>query len=153
MLSLQPIAWYSWSFRILEGDREVARLDRSAFRERATFSLEGSQYEMRRTSLTLGTFVLERDGRLLAEATKPSAFRREFEVVAEKGPFRLQAASWFRREFLLLQGSSRLGSVKPDSAFGRAATADFPTTIPLPVRLFLVFLVLVLWQRAATGSS
>lgn len=104
MLTLTPKAWYSWDFRILEGDVEIVLLDRHWFRERASFTMDGSTYAVRRASIVRGTFVLERDGRTIAEAKKTSAFRRAFDVQAGPERWVLMAKSAFRREFALFRG-------------------------------------------------
>jgi hypothetical protein len=153
-LSLVPKGWHSWDFRVLEGGREIAFIDRDWFRERAAFTLEGVPYEVRRTSVLRGTFALERGGRLLAEATKTSIFRRSFDVrIGREPPYRLKAAAPLRREFRLVRGGVTVGQVKPDALFRRAATARFPATLPLPVQLFLTFLVLVLWKRDSDAGA
>lgn len=156
-LSLVPKGWYSWDFHVREDGREVALIDKEWFRERATFALEGVTYEVRRTSILRGTFALERGGRLLAEATKTSIFRRAFDVRVGADRYRLQSRSAFRREFRLLRGGVPVGVFRPVSLFRREATARFPASLPLQVDLFLVFLVLVLWKRetdaAASGGA
>ena len=98
MLTLVPKSWLSWDFRVEEDGREVAFIDREWFRERASFSLDGEWYVVRRTSVMHGTFALERDGVELARAQKTSAFRRAFEIETTEGErYALTAVSMFRR--------------------------------------------------------
>ena len=152
-LKLRPRAFYSWDFDVLSGDRQIAFLDRHWIRERATFSLEGATYAIRRTSVLRSSFVFEKDGRVIAQATKPSRLRREFEIQAGPERWILRAVSMFRREFELVRGGLRIGTMKPDSAFRRAATADFPDLVPLPLQVFVACLVLVLWKRDADRAA
>jgi hypothetical protein len=154
MLTLIPKSWLSWDFRVTEDGRDIAFIDRDWFRERATLDVDGATYHMRRTSVVHGTFALEHDGRVVAEAKKTSAFRRAFEVVTVDGErYELQASSMFRREFQLLRGGVPVGAVRPVSIFGRTATVNFPQTVPRPLQLFLVFLVLVLWKRTSDAAA
>jgi hypothetical protein len=153
MLTLIPKNWFSWDFRVLDGEQDIAFIDRDWFRERASFTLDHRTYDVRRTSILRGTFALEQSGVTLAEASKTSAFRRAFEVHFGGHHYRLQAARFFGREFHLLQGGVSVGTVRPRSVLGRSATAEFPERIPREVQLFLVFLVLNLWKRAAERSS
>lgn len=154
MLTLIPKHWFSWDFRVTEDGRDIALIDRDWFRERATLDVDGASYHVRRTSLVHGTFALELDGRVIAEAKKTSAFRRAFEVVTAEGErYELAAVSMFRRRFELLRGGVPVGVVEPVSVFGRTATAKFPTTLSRPLQLFLVFLVLVLWKRASDAAA
>lgn len=68
--------------------------------------------------------------RLLARAEKPSVFRREF-VIHHVG-----------REFTLAQ----------KHAFTRTAAASLPHELPLPVRMFIVWLTMISWRREATAN-
>ena len=67
--------------------------------------------------------------------------------------YTLKAQSSFFRAFELLQGDQRIGVIKPDHVFTRKMTVDLPETMPLTVRLFIIWLVIVMWKRAAQSSS
>ncbi|MFQ5889571.1 MAG: hypothetical protein ACE5JR_05910 [Gemmatimonadota bacterium] len=151
VLKAVPGGWFSWDFRIFEGEREIALLDRAWVRERGHFRLAGGVFDLYRDGL-LGPFVLETEGRVLARAEKLSALRRIFRVTAGERRYTLKAASPFRREFVLLQGERRVGSMRPESVLRRVAVAEFPEELPLPIRIFLVFLVLLLWKREASAA-
>ena len=153
MLTLRPKAWYSWDFRILKEGREIALLDQHWMRERASFTLDGSKYQIRRTSFLRSTFDFTKDGQVIATASKPKRLRRELEVRAGHERWTLRAVSAFRREFELVRGGLRIGGVEPESAFRRAGTADFPDLIPLPLQIFLACLVLLLWKREADAAA
>jgi hypothetical protein len=64
----------------------------------------------------------------------------------------LEAESMLRRKFVLYEGGQALGSVQPEHAFTRKAIIDLPTDIALPVRIFMVWLTLILWKREADAS-
>jgi hypothetical protein len=153
MLKLIPKNWFSWDFRVLQGGHEIALIDRHWYQERASYTLAGRTYDVRRTSLLHGTFVLEHASMVLALATKPSAFQRAFDITIGADQYRLEAASVGRREFHLLQGGVKVGSVRPDSFLRRSATAQMPAQLPQEVQLFLIFLVLTLWKRAADAAD
>jgi hypothetical protein len=153
MLGVIPKSWFSWDFYVVEDGRKIAFIDRHWFRERASFSLDGESYGVRRTSVVRGTFVLEHAGSVLAEAIKPSSFRRSFDISVGADRYSLTAASAFRREFRLFRGGAPVGTINPVSVLGRSATAAFGDGIPRAVQLFVVFLVLVLWKRAADAAS
>jgi hypothetical protein len=153
MLTVLPKSWLSWDFRVLEDGVELALIDRDWFRERASFSLDGYTYDVRRTSVVRGTFVLDRSGAVLAEAVKPSSFRRTFEISVGPERYRLEAVSMFGREFRLLRGTDPVGAIRPVSFLRRHAQAEFPESMPREVQLFIAFLVLVLWKRAADAAA
>lgn len=153
MLTLVPKSWFSWDFRVIADGADIALIDRHSFRERASFTLDGKEYVIRRTSMVRGTFVLEHSGQVLAEASKPSSFRRLFELSVGSASYTLKAVSSLRREFGLFSGSASIARIRPVSAFGRKAIAEFRAGIPREVQLFAVFLVLILWKRVADAAA
>jgi hypothetical protein len=153
MLKAVPKTWFSWDFTIFEGDRPVADIDISWWRERGRLVVRDESYAVYREGLLSGAFVLEAEGRVLARADKPSAFLRSFVVEHEGRSYTLRARSPFRRELVLLLGSEEVGSISPDGFFTRRATVSLPEALALPVRVFLVWLTLILWKRDSESSS
>jgi hypothetical protein len=153
MLTLVPKNWFSWDFRVIDDSGDVALIDRHWFRERASFSIDGRSFNVRRTSVLQGTFVLEHEGETLAEAVKPSSFRRRFEITTGSGHYRLEAESMLGRAFVLSDDGIPVGEVRPKSFVGRTATVQFPERLPREIQLFMVFLVLVHWKRASDAAA
>jgi hypothetical protein len=153
VLVLTPTRWYSWDFRVTANGQEIALIDRDWFRERATFAIDGKSYEVRRTSMLRSSFVLERGGTVIAEATKPSSFRRTFEVTVGDKRLTLRAVSVFRWEFHLFDGPTWVGRIRRVSVFRRRATAEFLEGMSREVQLLVVFLVLVLWKRSTDRAA
>jgi hypothetical protein len=147
-----PTGWFSWNFTLAEGDRSLATIESSWWRERGSLSVEGTTYRVYRESL-LGDFVLEKSGEVVARATKMSVFRREFVVTYRGREYTLRAHAPFRRAFLLLAGDERLGAITPDGMFSRNSEVDFPPDLPLELKAFLVWLTVLLWKRDAHSSS
>jgi hypothetical protein len=153
MLTLIPKSWFSWDFRVTDNSGDIALIDRHWFREDASFSINGRSFDVRRTSLVRGTFALEHAGVTVAEARKPSSFRRAFDITTATDHYRLEAANIFGRAFVLSHDGIPVGGVRPTSFIGRSATAQFPERLPREIQLFIVFLVLVLWRRAADAAA
>jgi hypothetical protein len=129
-------------------------VDRSWWSAKGELTVQGITYTARREGSISGAFVLESTAGVLARATKPSAFRRSLIVEHSGRQYTLRAASALRREFVLRDGSTRIGSVAPEGLFTRRATVDLPPALPLAVRVFIVWLAVVLWkheQAAAAG--
>ena len=84
MLTIIPKAWYSWYFSVVDQDRPLAFLDLSSWREKGTLTIEGVEHRVYREGVMSGDFVLERNGTVLARASKPSALFNRF-VVAHQG--------------------------------------------------------------------
>lgn len=147
---------FSWTFSLMAGAEPVAHsVDRSWWSDKGELTVAGITYIARREGVMSGAFVLESASGVVARATKPSAFRRLLIVEHSGRRYTLRAASAFWREFLLFEGSTRIGSLSPEGVFTRRAAVDLPPALPLPLRAFIVWLTVTLWkhqQRAGGGS-
>ncbi|MFQ5568745.1 MAG: hypothetical protein ACE5G0_03660 [Rhodothermales bacterium] len=153
MLRVLPKRWFSWDFTIYDGDVSVADLDLAVFKEAGTLHIGGIACTMYREGLMSGAFVLEAEGYVLVRAEKPSALIRMFEVTYDDKRYMLKARAAFFRAFELLEGEQRIGVLSPDHAFTRKMTADLPEAMPLAVRVFIIWLVLILWKRDANAAG
>jgi hypothetical protein len=144
--------WYSWDFDVTDDTRHVAHLDVSAWREKGVLTIDGIAHRVYREGVGSGEFLLQRDGIVLARATKPSAFRSAFEVRHDGRTYELAKESFWQRRYVVRSGNAEIGSLGPRSAFGREAVATLPEAWPLPLKVFVIWLVVILWKRAASGS-
>jgi len=148
VLQIVPTHWYSWDFTVTDESRTVADIAMSWWGEKGALTIDHTTYRVYREALMSGAFVLEHAGSVLARAEKPSVFRREFVIRHAGREYTLRPRSMFRRAFVLVEGSREVGSLAPTSAFTRKAAADLPHDLPLPVRAFIVWLVVISWRRA-----
>ena len=147
MMQIVPTRWYSSDFSVMDEGRPVAGIDVSWWREKAVLTIQGRPYSVYREGLMSGAFVLEHAGTVLARAEKPSVFRRTFLVHYAGREYTLRAKSALRRRFLLLDGSRQVGALAPDSIFARRAAVDLPDEWPFPVRVFIIWLTVILLMR------
>ena len=152
-LTLAARRWYSWDFTLHDGPREVADLDLSAWREKATLTIGDVEYRVYREGLMSGDFLLERGDTILARATKPSAFRNRFVMHYEGRDYMLRKVSVWRRTFVLEDADREIGHIVPHSFWRRDGTATLPAAWPLPVRTFVVWLAIILWKRDAEAAA
>ena len=153
MLRIVPKHWFSWGFAVRDGDRHVADIDMAWWRERGVLAVEDRPYEVYREGVMSGAFILASPEGILARAEKPSAFFRSFVVEHAGRAYTLQARSAFFRSFVLLDGPTEVGTLTPDGPFTRRASADLPEDMPLPVRVFVLWLALLLWKRQSDSSA
>lgn len=151
VLTLAARNWFTWNFSLLDGERPVAEVYLSSWRERGTLKAEGTDYRVYRESL-LGDFLLEQSGSVIARAEKPSMFYRSFIIRYKEKSYTLQARSAFRRAFVLLEGEHQIGSIVPKSAFTRNSVVTLPDQWPLPIKSFAIWLTIVHWQRDANAN-
>ncbi len=152
MLHVRARSIFSNHYEILEGRRVLTSVNIRWFREAGSFRLEGEDYSVGRRGLMSGNFFLESRAEVLASAEKPSAFFRRFLVAIGDDDYELAARSAFVRAFDLRREGRSVGSVEPTSIFTRSARVDLPD-LPLPVQVFLTWLVLVVWKRQRSSSS
>jgi len=148
-----PKKWYSWDFSLVSGDRTLATLDLSAWREKADILVEDVTHRVFREGVMTGDFVLERGSQVLARATKPSAFRDTIIVHYGRRDFTLRKPSVWRRAFALMDGEREIGAISPESTWTRRATADLSPDLPVPIQAFVIWLVILLWKRDAQSSA
>ena len=158
MLTAIPKHWFSWDFTVMEGAQPVGDIDVSCWREKGVVTVEGTDYRVYREGLMSGDFILASNDKVLARARKPSAFRRAFTIqYADKQSTRSRAKSAFRRAFELLDRDRKVGSLSPRGVFTRRAAVDLPENMPLSVKVFIIWLAVIIWKResdsAATAGS
>jgi hypothetical protein len=153
MLMAVPARWFSWDFAVLEGSQVIAAIDVSWWREEGELAVQGRTFRVYREGLMRGAFVLESAGSVLARAEKPSAFRRAFVVEHGGRRYTFAARSPFQRAFELRDGSGAVGAIAPLGIFTRRARVDLPEDLPLAVRVFIVWLAVILWRRDANAAD
>ena len=151
MLTAIPKAWFSWDFTVLEGAQPVADIDVSWWRESGSLRVQGTSYQVYREGVMSGAFILESAGTVLARAEKPSAFRRLFLLEHAGRQYTLRSAFWGR--FLLSDDSREIGSLSRESIFMRRARVDLPEDLPLSVRIFIVWLAVIMWKRDSDSAG
>ncbi|MDX6443946.1 MAG: hypothetical protein QOH71_1020 [Blastocatellia bacterium] len=153
MLRAVPKSLFSSDYKLLENDATVAVINSSWWREAGELTIKGSTYRVYREGAMGGAFVLESGGAILARAEKPSAFYRSFLIEHDGKKYTLEAESAMFRRFVLSEGGQPRGSVYPESSFTRKAVVAFPEDIPLAVRVFMFWLVMILWKRDSNAAA
>jgi hypothetical protein len=148
ILNAIPKRWFSWDFNLMDGTGQVAEIDVAWWREQGLLTVRGVPYKVYREGLASGAFILETGGSVVARAEKPSAFHRCFVIEYGGRLFTLRAKSAFGREFILFDdGPNEIGFIAPEGIFTRRAIAGFPEELPLPVKAFIMWLVIIIWKR------
>lgn len=152
MLKVVPNSFCSWSFRVEDFEGAVEQIDMAWVREHAEVTIGDDRYRVTKTAPFGGGFEMTRDGQVVASAGKRMMVRT-FDVQAGERHFELSALSIFGRAFGLFENGQQIGTMSPVSMWGRTARADFPDDIPRDVQVFLIWLVLILWRRAASSAA
>lgn len=125
----------------------------SWLRERADVTIADKTFTVLRDSMLKGSFALKWGEQVAARARKTSLFTRSFDVETGGEHLRLAAVSIWRREFGVYRNGEQIGRIAPTSLFRRSAVIDLPDDVPLPVQVFLFWLVIILWRRSANSNA
>ena len=139
--------WYSNDFTVREAERHLAHADVSSWAEKGVLTIGGVAHRVYREGLSHGDYLLERDGRVLARATKPSAFRNRILIRHDDRTYELDKRSFWTRTFVVRSGGTEVGVIALTSVWRRDATATLPEQWPLPLKIFAIWLATILWKR------
>jgi hypothetical protein len=152
MLYAVPRSIFSWGFEVYLDNDLLAVIDMAWVREGGDFSHEGCNYQLRKEQMFSGNFSIESDGKSVATASK-TAFVRSFEIRTENQAYTLKAVSPFTRSFVLEQDGHVVGRISPNHPFTRKCVIDLPQELSIAARLFIFWLVLLMWRRAASNNA
>jgi hypothetical protein len=147
MLTAAPRSWFSWDFTLAAGEERLAEIDISWWREKGVLTIANKPYRVYREAPLIGAFVMESDGIVLARAEKPSALRRRMLVEHAGTRYELKPLRSFSRDFQLLAGTEVVGTLSASGLLSRRMNIALPEELPLPVRVFVVWLTVILWKR------
>jgi hypothetical protein len=153
MLEAIPKNIFSTLFRFQQGNQLLGELDSSIWREKARVELKDGTYLLYREGYFTGDFLMEHEGKLVARASKPSALRHKFEVGIAGRLLVLRQPSIWNRRFGLFDGDKQVGAIYPLSFLSRRTNIDLPADWPLPIRVFLFWLVFIIWKRQRQAAA
>ena len=154
MLTAKPHSCFSWCFYILDKNQNcIADISQKWFRERGEFYVGSECFSVGRDSFFNGTFSLRLNDSILVTARKTNVFTRTFDIQMGNDSYHLAAAHPFTRRFTLTQDGQPLGEICPLHPFTRQAKISISEEIPVAIRIFLFWLVLILWRRANNNAS
>jgi hypothetical protein len=153
MLEAIPTNIFRNNYRLHQQNKLLGEVDTSAWLEKARLELEEGTYELCREGKFSGDFLLVRNGHVVARATKPSVFQNRFDVELPNRSLVLRRQSVWNRRFAVFEGENQVGSVYPAGLFTRRAKIDLPADWPLSQRIFLFWLVFLIWRRQSQAAS
>ncbi|MDB5324939.1 MAG: hypothetical protein JWM57_508 [Phycisphaerales bacterium] len=153
MLDCVPRGVFSWTFDINGAAEGPASVTFNFFTEQGTLTLGAEDYAVRKLGPGSGRWELVGAAGVVAEAHKPSAFHRQYEITGVGGPLTVQATMPVARSFDLLSADRPIGHISPNSMFRRRATIECAADVPAIDQIFAFWLVVLLWKRAARNSK
>ena len=153
MLTCVPQSLCTWNFRVLGTSAGSAAVTFNFFTEQGTVSLGAAEFAVRKHGPLSGYWTLEHEGRTLADANKPNAMFRCFELRALDLHFTVQAQSALTRCYDILSDGQFRGTIRPVHPFTRRAYIECDSEVPELAQLFSFWLAVVTWRRAASDSA
>jgi hypothetical protein len=162
MLRAVHKSWFSHDFTVFDHTGQpVAQADLSSWRERTKLDIGGTHYDASAQKREAKEFLLENEsGQRVAVVEKvepPSTWKDRFPF--EHGGNRYELRKESTKAYVIArEGVGSVGSVRLEGGwFSREWTVDLPEELPLEVKVFLVWVVVVLWRRervaAASGAT
>ncbi len=153
MLTAKPTSCFSWNYTVSEHGKIVATVKVSWLRNTGSLQVGRKSYVLYRQALSFGPFVAECDGKAVAEADKPSVFRRRFSVRFAGRVIELKALSLFSRTFGVYENGIEIGDIGTRHIFTRKATINMPKDVPLDVQVFCFWLAVLIWRRQSKNAA
>jgi hypothetical protein len=126
---------------------EIATVDVDGARGCGEFTLDGQRYRVHRARARSGPFVLDGPNGVLAEARKP-ATGQAFEIVHYERRLNVEPTLHVGLAYVVNEGTAQRGEVRRRMALrGRKLEVEIAPEVPLPVEVFVTWLVLLLAQR------
>ncbi len=158
ILDIRLRSLFKWQFDVFENDALVADIDLKLWKEGADIEIKGEPFRIYRDGMFRGPYVLEAHRTEVVRATKPSVFKRRFEIDFAGRWFVLAATSVFRRSFVVTEEPEdgiavEVGLIEAVKWYKHSAIARFDDDLPIAIDVFLIALVLMMWKRSAQSSS
>ncbi len=142
-------AWRS-RYRVSAGDRPVTTWDSRTWKTGGDFELDGRRYQVRGNVWGNRYTMVDDLGATVASADRVG--RRRWTVQAGGQAYQFQRKSLWSNEQELHNAAGRIGSVRRTSAWRGDVAADLPG-LPLPVQVFVLGVVITMWDAQAAAAA
>ncbi|MCT2587350.1 hypothetical protein [Actinophytocola gossypii] len=136
------------AYDLVEDDHAVTEL--TGFRrESCEFTVDDQRLRVDRERGK--RFVLSGPVGRIASADRETG--RRWAITTAAGRLELERPSTWRSAWELRRGGVTVGRFEHRGVFSWTATGDVSAELPLPVRVFAFYVVLMLWERAAATAA
>jgi heat shock protein HtpX len=153
---LPQLARFSHEYTIVEGESPVTDLEIIPSQYSGAWSMGLEQW---RVSCDWGMLGLRREyslranGELKGQAQKRGLLSATHAVQFQGQTYTLEKESLFLRQFTLRKDNQSLGAIYPELPVKMTAVAELPATMPAPLKIFLIFIVLLWWLGNRTTQN
>ena len=149
VLEIERVSWRNPRYTVRDDHGHSGVWTRRRFAETMTGEIDGEPYELRRDGRRRFTLI----GRGTELARAEAARRGRWAIHVEGAMYELRKRSSFRSVMDLHSGATTLGSISKGRAPRGRVLCELPAELPPAVQVFIGFVVLLLWDRAAAGAG
>ena len=153
MLTCLPLSLCSWDFRVDGLASGPASITLDFFNEQGTITIGGNECAVRKHGPWSGHWTVEYHGDVNAEARKPNAMFRSFDLQVGAASLTVKAQSPLTRCYDILSDLQVVGTIAPAHPLTRRAFVDCSPSVPELAQLFAFWLAVVTWRRAARNNN
>jgi hypothetical protein len=150
MLEARRVSLGRNRYAITSDGQPLATWDGRLWRTGGTFDLAGRRYDVRSRAWGTRYEMTDESGMVVAAANRVG--RRRWTVEASGRSYQFQRASMWRPSEVLVANGRPVGSVRRASAWRSDTVAELPG-LPLPVQVFVLVVVLTMWDSRAASAA
>jgi hypothetical protein len=149
--AIEPLTFLSPHFGLYRGSELIATLQMNFWSEGGNFEISGHKFQIRRSSLWRDGFqLLANDG--IVYEVKHRFWSRQFDLTGTDPQWVLEPAGWFTYTYCLMADGQSHGVISRNNWWSRKRTAHFDKTVPPPIQLLAIFLVLIVAKRESKSD-
>jgi hypothetical protein len=150
MLTAKKTSAWRNRYAVSAGDRLVTTWDSRTWTSGGDFELDGRRYQVRGNTWGNRFTMVDDTGATVASADKVG--HKRWTVEAGGQTYQFQQKSFWSGEQELHNAAGRVGSVRRTSAWRGDVAADLPG-LPLPVQVFVLGVVITMWDTQAAAAA
>lgn len=153
-LTATPKGFLSKVVALKQGEEEKGRIEAKWMREQGMLILEDRTWNMKCRKSSGNDFLLEdSEGRVVAEARKQGPYTDTTTITYGTMEFLLARPSVWKSGFTLSWSDEPIGTINRPRWSSRDIEITLPESLPLEVRAFIFWVVMVLWNRSAAAAA
>jgi hypothetical protein len=150
MLTATKASMWRSRYDVSVDGRPLATWDGKVWKSGGAIELAGERYEVQGNFLGTTYKMIDATGATLATATRVG--RKQWSVDTGRATYSFRRKSMWSSEQELLTGGTRVGSIRRTSTWRSDTVADLPG-LPLPVQLFVLGVVISMWEAQQAAAS
>ncbi len=147
MLRLHKTRMSSKEYAVEQNGVQVASLRRSRWRDSGEIAVQETHLSVHRRGMMKDVFKLKSGGSVLAEVRQDKPLRHDLSFDYGEQSYKIRRTGWLRKVLMVESNGQVIGNVTPRGHLVSTAIEELPSEWPVPIKVFLMWIALVLWDR------